>query len=63
MGKIRGQRGTQSAPCPHNARKGGKPCGRDSRVVRTRRTPTGVVLRTRECSKGHRFSTEETPSA
>lgn len=60
MGKIMGQRGTQSVQCPHK-RRGAKPCGRDSRVIRTKRMPTGVVLRTRECSKKHRFTTEEHP--
>lgn len=61
--KIKGKPGTQSVPCPrsHTPKKSKRAisCGASTRVLRTRRLPTGVVRRKRECTRGHVFTTEE----
>ena len=54
--------GSQSAPCPHKARKNVKrPCGAPTRVLRTTRVGAHVI-RERVCTNDHRFTTEEKPS-
>lgn len=59
--KIPDQGGSQSVPCPCHTRNK-RVCGQNTRVVRTKRMPTGVTERTRKCPRGHRFTTEEKPA-
>lgn len=53
-------RGGATTTCPVTAHR--KVCGALSKVLRTTRdATTGNVLRKRQCTKGHRFTTEELP--